>query len=641
MPKKIKKKWWRLSVLAVAAILLFFWIRGRAPQPEYTTAAVTRGELVQTVSETGTVKPVKRLDLNFPQAGLISQISVKVGDRVAKDQVLAELDQSSLLIRQQEAQASLAAAMASRTKLVSGATPAEIAVLAAQVSQAKTAYEGATSDYDKTRKTAVENVAQAEKKLNDLKDGTDATPTALEQAVAIAKLNQTSGLANYRQALSNSENVFSNAAEYNMALASTALDKIRGLLDDDSLDNIFSARNTAYRAQSETLYEQAKDLKTAAASALNTAKSLQNEAAYNALNSALSGYLSKVFSNLNAVYSGLENTVTSSSFPQSSLDAYKASINGQITAINGGINSQQTAKSSLDSAFLSYKNNTASLAEAVRQAEINLSEERLAAENALATTKLASDKQVAASKSAMDAAKENWGVADRQLAKLRAGARSEDLSLADAQIRQAQASLDLINKQMEDSQLKAPIDGQITGVNYEAGEQYSAAQPVFTMLTENNFEVDVDISETDIAKVTVGDAAEITFDALGEGRKFGGTVFSVDPGATVIQGVIYYKAKIALATDQDGQDISSLIKPEMTANVIIQTARKEDILIVPSRAVIEREGGSQIVRILENGSVREVPVKLGLNGDDGLVEVTEGNLQPGQQAITFVKEPGQ
>lgn len=636
MLKKLKKKWWLIVIIVIVAVLLFFWFNKKAPEPEYTTAAVETRTLLQTVSETGTVKPVKRLELNFPQSGRISLIPVKVGDVVIKDQVLAELDQSSLVIREQEATASLGAALANQKKLLGGATLSELEVLRAQVRQARSAYEGALSDFDKTSQSAAENISQAEKRLSDLQDKTEATPTALEQAVAIASLNLSSGQANYRQALENSENVFTNAAEYNLAVANTALDKIKGLLDDDLLDDVFSVRNTSYRALSQDYYNQAKNSRTAAESALSAAKAANTEAAYNTLNSALGTYLNHIFSNLNAVYSGLENTVTSSSFPQSSLDAYKTSMNAQISAINGSISSQQTAKYNLDNSFLSYKNNTASLSEAKRQAEIALSEGELAAKNSLASARLLADKQIAAAKSATNGAKESWGVAERQLAKLQASARSEDLSLADAQVRQAQANLDLITKQLADSRLVAPISGQVIEVNYEAGEQFSAAKPVVVLLAEGNYEIDVDISETDIAKLKIGNSATITFDALGESKEFKGTVYSIEPSATIIQGVIYYKVKVALQAEGTA-DISQTIKPEMTANVVIQTASRDNALVIPSRSVVDN-GQGKFVRLLENGLVREVPVTLGLSGDDGLVEVLSGDIKVGQAVVTFIKE---
>jgi HlyD family secretion protein len=639
--KKIKKKWWIIGGIILIAVALFIWQGSKKPQPVYSTEAVIKGNLVQTVSETGTLKPLKQLELNFLQSGKITKINVKVGDKVVKDQVLAELDYSSLLIKEQEAQASLDLALTNKEKLVRGATASEIAVLTAQVSQAKAAYEGAAKDYDNTIKSAAENISQAAKKAADLTDTTSATPTALEQAVIIAQLNLSSGSASYEQAKNNSISNFLNSADYSISVANTALDKIETVLNDDDLDNIFSVKNMVYKSNTENDRTSARSLKVAADNALSVAKISGTENNFNALNSAVTTYLNATFKALNDCYSGLENTITSSTLTQAELDAFKTNINAQITTVNASITAAQSAKYSLDNAFLSYKTNIASLNEALRQAEVNLSDGTINAQNTLATARLSGEKQTAAAKSGMDSAREAWGVADRQLAKLRAAARSEDLSSAEAQVRQAQANLDMIKKQEQDSVLKAPINGQIVSVNYEVGEQFSAAKAVFTLLTENSFEIEADISETDISKIKVNDEAIITFDALGEDHKFKGAVFSVEPGATIIQGVIYYKVKISLASptaDDPNFNLFPSIKPEMTANVIINTDRRDNALIVPGRAVIDKNGQGQFVRILDGGkTVREVPVTVGLRGDEGLVEIKSGDLKPGELAVTFVK----
>lgn len=638
---KIKKYWWWIGAILLLSLGVFFWLQGRAPQTEYSTLTVRRGELVQTVSETGTVKPLKQLVLNFPQSGRINAIMVKVGDRVLKDQILAELDEESLIIREEEAQAGLAVALANRAKLTSGATVSEIAVLEAQVRQAKAAYDGAANDYNKIRNSVSESTAQAEKTLHDLTDESSQTPTAAEQAVTMAKLNLSSGLANYQQALNNSRNVFMNTAEYNIAVANSAIDKIRGLLEDSDLKEVYSVKNTSYKTASELQYQVARDERLVAEGALATAKQNVSSDA-NTLNSQISFYLNKIFIALNTVYSGLENSITSANFSMSRLDAYKTSINSQISAINAAISSQQLAKHNFDTATLAYANNSSSLNEAVRQAEINLYEARLAASNALNSARLNGERQISAAKSSMDSARESWGVAERQLSKLKAGPRSEDLSLAEAQIQQAQANLNLIQKQKADSRLKAPMDGQITSVNYEVGEQFNASKPMLSMLSESNFEIEVDISETDIAKIKIGDMASATFDALGERYKFTGQVYAIEPGATIIQGVIYYKVRIALLEPEAGDaqaDYFSLIKPDMTANVLIFTDKREDALIIPNRAVVDLNNGqSKFVRILAGQEVREVPVSLGLSADEGLVEVLSGDLVPGQEVITFIRE---
>ena len=74
----------------------------------------------------------------------------------------------------------------------------------------------------------------------------------------------------------------------------------------------------------------------------------------------------------------------------------------------------------------------------------------------------------------------------------------------------------------------------------------------------------------------------------------------------------------------------------MTANAIITTSQEENVLVIPSRAIIEKNGRGKFVRILEENKVREIPIKTGLYGDDGLVEIVSG-LEENQEIITYIK----
>ena len=74
----------------------------------------------------------------------------------------------------------------------------------------------------------------------------------------------------------------------------------------------------------------------------------------------------------------------------------------------------------------------------------------------------------------------------------------------------------------------------------------------------------------------------------------------------------------------------------MTANAIITTSEKENVLVIPSRAIIEKNGDGKFVRIMEEKKVREIPIKTGLYGDDGLVEIITG-LEEDQEIITYIK----
>jgi RND family efflux transporter MFP subunit len=190
-------------------------------------------------------------------------------------------------------------------------------------------------------------------------------------------------------------------------------------------------------------------------------------------------------------------------------------------------------------------------------------------------------------------------------------------------------------KQIEDNIIISPIDGQIVTINYEVGEQTSLAKPIFNLLAQSDFDVEIDISESDINKLKVGNSVEITFDAFGEDQKFQGRVAFIEPAETVIQEVIYYKAKIELINVSAGY--LKNIKPGMTANAIIVTNSKKNVLTVPNRAIVDKNGAGKFIRVLDLGKMREIPIETGIRGDNGMIEIISG-LEDGTEVITYIKE---
>ena len=73
----------------------------------------------------------------------------------------------------------------------------------------------------------------------------------------------------------------------------------------------------------------------------------------------------------------------------------------------------------------------------------------------------------------------------------------------------------------------------------------------------------------------------------------------------------------------------------MTANINILTAYREDVVSVPQRAIITKNG-DKIVRILEEEKIKEVKVKVGLRGSDGNTEIISG-VNEGDKVIVFLK----
>jgi RND family efflux transporter MFP subunit len=586
---------WLIVVIIIAGISWSFF--GKKSQAEYTTEAVKRGDLVQTVSEVGSVKAAKELNLNFNSVGKLNKILVKVGDLVIKDQILAELDYSSLLIKQREAQSSLDVARATLNKLLAGATASDIAVYSSQVNQAKSSYAAALTDKDKAEKTLNESVNQAQKKVNDL--------------------NAVNNV--YKQAVDNNRNYLLNAIEAKIFAANNALDYVSRIINDSTFSDSFSVKNSVYEVSTNNNYDQASTLKITANNGLNQAKIETSDANLATAEESSLNYLNKTIQTLNSCFSALESSIVSSSLSQTQLDTFKSNINTHLSTIN-------TAVSAIQTADYNYQNSLT-----------NWSDAKTTAQNSLDSALVAREQQLATAQARISAAKEAWDVAQQQLNKIKAPTRTEDLDLARAQVSQAMSNLDLTKQQINDNKILAPINGRIANINYEIGEQVSGTKPMITLLTENNFEVEVDISESDISKIKLNDPVALTFDAFGENRKFNAALYFVDPASTIISDVIYYKVKIRF-TD----DISTLsdIKSGMTVNAVITTNKKENVLIIPGRAVIDKNGAGKFVKILtdvKKNTVVEVPVAIGMSGNDGLVEVLSGDIKEGDKIVTFTK----
>lgn len=642
--KKRKKIWLSIiAILVLTIIVLIVWQNKKNQQPQYTTIQAEVGPLSQTVSLTGTVKPVKELALNFLSAGRISDLMIKTGDNISAGQLLAELDYSALILRKNEAEAGLQIAQANLNKLLSGASQQTIAVNQSGVNQALTNQKMAQSELDKVKKTATENIKQAEKSLYDLMDSSANTITSQEQAIVTAQTNLTNTQRTGQRNIDNSRSsgliVFSDK----ILAAKIALDNINTILNDDDAKYVLSVKDSSYLQKTKNTRDLSLEDYLTANQAVALAKSTLGDNSFSVAADKTKQFLNRTAQALNYSYSMLEATITSNNFSQAKLDNYKGIISSQSNQINGAITAVESARQGYYNAQMTNETSVLVAQDNLNQAQVNLDSAQLAAQNNLVNIRLASERQISVAQSQLDSAIKAVEVAQAQLNNTRAPARSADIALVQGQISQAQANLASVQKQIDDSRLVAPLDGIVTQVNYEIGEQFSpAGKALITVLVNNNFNIEVDVTESDINKIKIGNQAEITLDAFGPDDIFHGQVYFIEPAQTVIQDVVYYKVKVSFNNSQEIKELTNnrqiIIKAGMTANVTITTDQRDNVIKVPSRAIIEKGDGSRIVRVLRNNQVEEVPITVGLRGDDGLVE-SIGNIQAGEQIITFIKYP--
>ncbi len=199
-------------------------------------------------------------------------------------------------------------------------------------------------------------------------------------------------------------------------------------------------------------------------------------------------------------------------------------------------------------------------------------------------------------------------------------------SLADASVEQAAAGVAVAKANLQGTQIVAPISGIITQLDAKVGQLASPGTPLVSIISNNGFEVDAGVSETDVGKIVVGDTASMTLDAF-PSETFTGKVFYIAPAQTNTNGVITYLIKILF----DKAD--SRLKSGLTANVNIQTKQDANALILPQYAILQNDNGT-FVETLVGKTATTTPVTLGIQDQGGNVEVLSG-VTLGEQVINI------
>jgi HlyD family secretion protein len=174
------------------------------------------------------------------------------------------------------------------------------------------------------------------------------------------------------------------------------------------------------------------------------------------------------------------------------------------------------------------------------------------------------------------------------------------------------------------------MGGTVTLLELAVGERASAGQAAVVLSDLTTFVVEVNLDETDVAKVSVGQGAIMTLDAFPD-EELAGKVTDIAPVANIQSGVVLYPVTVQLAPAEVPARVG------MTANVEIITASKADVLIVPLRA-IQSEGGKSYIWRQSADGFEKVEVTLGVMTEVE-VEIT-GGLTAGD-VVSVVASPDQ
>jgi HlyD family secretion protein len=546
-----------LAVVGITAGVISAQRALKPPPKLQRSETVQRGDVEIKVVETGSIEPLRKIDVKSKVGGRISKLMVDAGSIVQQGQVIATID------------------------------PQEID---SQVDALRAQLAGSQARVESARKGVTYQVSQ--------------TATGIDQfehnlAVAAARLHQAETEAKVQPRLT----------RQSIAAAQGSVDSAKAQVQalTDSLNLMTATTHPQAVVSAQSAYD------TATAQEANTAANLKRQK-----NLFARGFVSQQA--LDTAQTDFDVAAAHTREVKERLDRIK-----QTNALE-----EQNLRSQI-----------ASAQSQVRQAQANLEQAAMAVTPEMKQRDL-------------ESARAAYAQAKAQLNAARAGKtqdlmRVDDVTAAQAAVRQLQNQLDQYLIQQHDTTIRATRSGMITKRYVEQGElvtsaigSFSQGTAIFQLADLATMLIKININEVDIDKVKIDMPAEVTVDAA-KGVTFRGHVRKVSPssqdsgaagsagaGGGGSQTVIRFPVEVQLdVTDRR-------LKPGMSARCFIICSRRKNVLRIPTNCLTGK-GATGSVRVVtstikdgkpfETEATRQVEV--GVRGDD-FVEITAG-LKEGEK----------
>jgi len=599
---------------------------------------VTQTSYTNTVESTGQIQPLHIATLSFSTTGTVAQSKVQVGQTVKAGDTLMSLDSTTVSANLQTAQTDLTNALNALNQLTNP-----------DLSTVATAEQALSTDYT--------NYQQAQ--------------AALSNAIIS---NQTASDASLYTKWLDSKTAL-DTAQNNMPLANNTIDVqayYQAVRETSQLQDelTVAGNNASIHPTDTTLAQKVTDLQTAVQESQTKQNDFQAGLASNLVElvNTLSDKLT-VYDAAASDFIGLVVTSTTSSnvnlaqlqadlaSKQSSLLNTQSTLQDQINTRAGmnGVRCTDTTIANYQDAYtraLNRYERSAHLTnspewQALQTAAANLNwctSYFSASEIAAADANIASSKaqiQLLQAQIATDQAQINdssnsvfdlaislntvWAAyqnatqqlnnAVTTLYQLERSPDANDLAAAQVKVQSAQAEVNSLT-------LTAPFSGEVTTVGYLPGDSVNQSTPAIVLVDRSKLYVDLQIDESHVVELNVGDKATITLEAI-PNKALTGSISYINPVGTSSQGVVYYDVRVVL----DQADPTILMGA--TADVTIQAGQPQTVLTVPVSAVGSDSQGEYVYVIGSNSNAQQVTVVSGQILSNNMVIVT-GNLKAGE-----------
>ena len=305
---------------------------------------------------------------------------------------------------------------------------------------------------------------------------------------------------------------------------------------------------------------------------------------------------------------------------------------GQVLAILDGREAEATvaqSKASLEAVIARLKQVKATAEETIQsqiqqaKANLDLAEEDLKRFRELHGKDFISRQQ-------LDQARTNYSVAkaayDLALNSIRQKTWENDIALAEAQVQQAKATLDLNQAQLANLIILAPMNGKITKRYVDPGIMVKDTTPILAMMDLDVVKMVVNVIEKELVRLQIGQAVKVTVTAF-PNRLFQGRIAIITPALDLQSRT----AEIQISIPNPGY----ILNPGMFGRAEALLRSDPNATLIPIQALITDEE-KDFVYALKDGKAYRRPVQKGISKDT-VVEIIRG-LTPGEQVVTAGQE---
>jgi len=197
-------------------------------------------------------------------------------------------------------------------------------------------------------------------------------------------------------------------------------------------------------------------------------------------------------------------------------------------------------------------------------------------------------------------------------------------NIAQANVESARAALDVAQKALADTVVKAPISGLVSVRMVQPGEKVAVDSRLLDVVDLGQMELEAAVPAIDIAHVSLGQEVQVKVEGMP--ASLNGKVARINPATQA--GSRSIMAYIQIDNPQGALRVGMFGEAQLT------TAKKSGVLTVP-QAAVHSDAGRQFVYAIVDGKLAQKPVEIGIRGDDGngsAVEIVRG-LENGAQIV--------